>query len=161
MESENEARKVLDTYLRSKVPNWLSYPVGAQTVSDALRGIPQFEKLTLSFSFYGKAENLAKLRAAEPSTILNATFNVRPAYHGIPDAFVERGWLNEQWSITVYPVSRQVKHDAAKALLAEGLPAIRKWLLACEQNRPVATKSLTVTFDPADGTIRLEEHQHA
>ena len=40
---------MIPTRYKSKLPGDLSYPLGAQAVSEALAGVPQFDALTLTF----------------------------------------------------------------------------------------------------------------
>jgi hypothetical protein len=61
--------------------------------------------------------------------------------------FIEEGFYNENWDITVYPVPRTIKHDAQQIIVDKGLPLVRSWLskkpAPCFRGR----KSYTLLFD--------------
>src|ERR1044071_9842612 len=128
---------MIPTRYKSKLPHTLSYPIGAEAVSESLKGIPQESALTISF--YDRptifASEFQKLRDGKtPYSIFNATFrHIQPGLSA-SNQFIAEGWYEETWELSVYPVPRGLKSVAGQVLLPEGLPQIRKWL--CTERPP-------------------------
>lgn len=122
---------MIPTRYKSKLPHTLSYPVGAEAVSEALRGVPQETALTIGF--YDRptlfASEFRKMRDSNsPYPIFDAAFrHIQPGLSASRQ-FIAEGWYEETWELSVYPVPRALKSVARQALLTEGLPGIMRWL---------------------------------
>src|SRR5215204_332946 len=121
---------MIPTRYKSKLPHSLSYPVGAEAISESLKGVPQVPALSLGF--YDRptvfASEFQKLRDSNsPYPIFNATFrHIQPGLSA-SNKYIAEGWYEETWELSVYPVPRGLKSAARQVLLSEGLPLIRKW----------------------------------
>jgi hypothetical protein len=134
---------------KPRLPTFLSYPIGAEALSDGLRGIPQFEELTLRFwdNPVNRASTFRRLVETDaPHMVLRAMFErVGKLLHG-------------QWKVDVYPVRRDRKSHARVALVKDALPRIVSWF---SEERPPSwywgRKCCNVVFIPAEGTVRFED----
>lgn len=152
---------MIPTRYKSKLPHTLSYPIGAEAVSESLKGVPQ--ESALSIGFHDKptifVSEFQKLRDGKsPYPIFNATFrHIQPGLSA-SNRFIEEGWYEETWELSVYPVPRALKSVARQALLSEGLPRIRKWLTA---ERPPSwrhgRKRCEIFFIEGEGRIIVRE----
>ncbi len=152
---------MISTKHKSKLPHTLSYPVGAEAVSESLKGVPQ--EPVLSIGFYNKptifASEFRKLRDSKsPYPIFNATFrHIQPGLSA-SNQFIAEGWYEETWELSVYPVPREHKSVARQVLLSEGLPQIKKWL--CAERPPSwkqGRKHCEIFFVESDGRIIVRE----
>jgi hypothetical protein len=152
---------MIPTSYKSKLPHTLSYPVGAEALSESLKGVPQ--EAALSVGVYSQpilfASEFRKLRDSKsPYPILNATFrHIQPGVSA-SNRFIAEGWYEETWELSVYPVPRELKFVARQILLSEGLPRIKKWLSA---ERPPSwkhgRKHCEIYFTENDGRIIVRE----
>lgn len=151
----------IPTKYRSKLSKDLSYPLGAEIISEAFAGVPQFESLSLSFSPYGSifSSGVEKTRRhIEPYKI----FEVEMHHHlkGLtsPNRFIEEGFYDENWEIHVYPVPAELKSAAKRLLLDKGLPQAKQW---CEKPRTetwkTGRKCFQVLFDEKECEILIEQ----
>jgi len=152
---------VIPTRSKAKLPAHLSYPLGAEAVSRALAGVPQFDQLTISFRDHPGVSAMAfqaVLRDRRPYVVLKAAFDRSPTGISTSQLLVDAGWHDPKWQITVYPVPRPIRHAARLALLKHALPIIRRWL-----SHPTATtwstghRRLEFHFDPAAATVTGKE----
>jgi len=152
---------MIPTKYKSKLPQTLSYPVGAEVVSASLKGVPQEPALTIGF--YDKpvifASDFAKLRETNsPYPIFNASYrHIQPGLTASKQ-FISEGWYEETWELSVYPVPRKLKSVARQALITEGLPQVRNWLSA--DRSPTwrhGRKHLEIFFIETDGRILVRE----
>ena len=133
---EPKAPALIPTRFRQPIARELSHPIGAEQLSAALAGVPQFE--ALSVSFYGIPHLFADTRPArsreaerEPQRVLAAWFtNRRLGISGSQVHPLEAESFGERWGLTVYPVPRGLKATVRAALGAEGLAVVREWLAA-------------------------------
>jgi len=156
---------MIPTRYKSKLPHSLSYPVGAEAISESLKGVPQVPALSLGF--YDRptvfASEFQKLRDSNsPYPIFNATFrHIQPGLSA-SNKYIAEGWYEETWELSVYPVPRGLKSAARQVLLSEGLPLIRKWLSA---ERPPSWKHgrehCEIYFVESEGRIILRESDAA
>jgi len=152
---------MIPTRYKSKLPKSLSYPIGAQDISDGLKGVPQ--EPGLSLGFYDRptifASDFQKLRSSNsPYPIMSASFRkVQPGFSGSNQDIAE-GYYDENWEISVYPVSGEYRSVAKRSLLDDGLPQIRNWLSV---NRSPSWKQgrkiLEILFLESDGKLLVRE----
>jgi hypothetical protein len=127
----DEMNDPIKTRYRRPIPKGLSYPVGSEAISSALKGVPQYAELSVTFWCLNPA---ALLRVSADSDtflrVLEATFEkISPGATG-SNAGVEAGWYSEKWRLHVYPVPSGAKARVREGLLRRGLPGIRAWLVA-------------------------------
>jgi hypothetical protein len=134
---------------KPRLANWLAYPIGYEVLRAALEGVPMFERLRLRFlpeTYNRRVPFRQVIDSQVPHCILSARFERATKL------------CDEDWSVTVYPVSRPTKAKAKTALVSNALPGIHRWF---SQEHPPSWlwggKYCNVIFDPLDGSIRLEE----
>src|SRR5215475_8224591 len=110
---------MIRTRSKFKLSHTLSYPIGAESVSESLKGVPQ--ESVLSIGFYDKpgvfVSGFRKLRETNtPYPIFVASF--RHIHPGLTasNQFIADGWYQENWELTVYPVPRHLKSVARQGL---------------------------------------------
>lgn len=165
-EGQIECRKaelaMIPTTYKAKLPKHLSYPVGAEALTEGLAGAPHIEALSVSFwgtpvwpgSRFQKA-----LAENQPYMVLAARHEPtrKPGYGGAQD-LVDGGWYEEKWELTVYPVVRELRHLASQALKEQGLPLIAEWLRSSQQaGWVIRQQRLELVFNPTEGTIRAQK----
>ncbi|SEF71081.1 hypothetical protein SAMN05421819_0903 [Bryocella elongata] len=117
------ATELIPTRYRTKIPERLSYPVGAKALSDALLGINQFDQLILRFYYW----NDFRLRSGKYEFIRieyrNRSESTEWTRHGLYNRYEQyRG------EIVVQPVPRTLRNRVNTLVTKEALPAIRLWL---------------------------------
>ena len=98
---------IIPTRFKKKIPQKLSYPVGAKEVSDALISVPQFGELGLCFSYSGWKHQFLEVRFWSPP--------------------MHEGW--SEWQIEVGPVPRLVRHRFHEYIVETALPRMAAWLV--------------------------------
>ena len=127
-----ERDPIIPTRIKSKTPRTLSYPIGAEAISDALRGVSQFDQLRLEFRYYRRLD----ARGARPQQAATTVYDVIAAAYSGPRRFhymskyIEEQFWGRRWEIVVHAVPRSLRHAIQARILAEALPAIRCWLVA-------------------------------
>lgn len=128
---------MIPTLSKAKVPKAMSYPLGAEAISEGLAGAPHAAELSLSFSaraVWPASEFQRLVREGLPYRVLTAAYQPpRKPGRSAPNFLVERGWYAGRWSVTVYPVRRESRHAAGRLLREQGLPAVVAWLRSSSQ----------------------------
>jgi hypothetical protein len=147
---------MIPTRHKARLAQSLSWPLGAEAISNALAGAPHYTDLALSFSdapVRPASEFQRLLRESLPYPLLVAQYSpaIKPGYGGAT-FLVERGEYEAKWELTINPVRRQVRAVARAALLETGLPAVAEWL---RSSRRAGWENhhhrLTLEFSQADG----------
>ena len=111
---------LIKTARKEKLPKGFSYPVGAQALSEALQGIPQFDEIELWFSWrdeFWVSRWQKRLQARGTLSLLQA--NYFPHFAG--------------WYVYLYSVPSDCAVSAREHLMAQ-LPRIRTQLSASASN---------------------------
>lgn len=109
---------LIPTAHRQKISRQLCYPAGAEIISEALRGVPHFERLSLWFyALDTPAKICAAAKRDEPLPALQASYIDFVSLYG-----------EERWRLEVYAVPREDRAAVRRALMDEGLPQVRAWL---------------------------------
>jgi hypothetical protein len=143
------ATTVIPTEFKAKLPKHLSYPIGAQALSEALADSPNAHSISL---FFGTSQWPASgprraLAGKLSHRILDAEF--WPANY--------RG-TKENWFVNVWAVPCELRYSANRLLREQGLSHLIKWLRA--SRRPdwrSRHQTLALTFLPADASISADE----
>lgn len=121
---------MLSTSYKQALPSGFAYPVGAELLSSALQSTPQIAILKLSFHAHYRifaSSFKRQLRVGDPVMVLSVSYrHVPPGLTG-SNAFIDEGWYNESWGLTVYSVPSTSRRVAREQIVAE-LPRVEKWL---------------------------------
>jgi hypothetical protein len=153
---------LIPTRYKSNLPGHLTYPVGAEALSNALEGLPHVEKFSIFFSAsptISASEFQRILVQGRPYGVLRAEYR-RPEKPGISGSNddVEKGWYAESWGLMVFPVLRKLRSLVRPLLLAEGMPAVAGWLRSSGQaGWEMRTRWVDLIFDPSSGAITTRE----
>jgi hypothetical protein len=144
---------MIPTGFKLRLPKHLSYPIGAEALSDALADAPNVEAITLFFgtSQWPVSGTKRALAGGMPHDILVADF--WPANY--------RG-SNENWFLYVYAVPRDLRHLVNRLLREQGVPHLSGWLRA--SLRPdwrLRHHRLVLRFIPVEESITADESSGA
>ena len=130
------------TSFKDKIPKTLSYPIGAQALSEAFADVPQASTLRLHFCLAG--DYRWRPPYAKRYIVLRAEYQHRIS--------------PPRWWISVYAVPRQERDAVRKKLEAEGLQRMHQWLCVNEGVTGCEGWLLfTLTFDETQQLLEAEE----
>ena len=148
---DTSVQKLIPTLHKSKISHLLSYPVGAETVSTALYGVPQFNKLILRFFFWSDNElrrgNYEFIRIEYRNRYQSKEWT-RLGLHGRTEQY--------RWEIVVHPVPRVFRNRVHDLAISEALPAIREWLEAHAVLDRQGTYIFAFFYDEKTDAISIE-----
>jgi hypothetical protein len=98
---------LIPTLAREATSRGASYPLGAEAISDALRDVPQFERLRISFYAHPQVTPI------DPACIVFAGVGCRSP---------------EEWVVWVSAVPSELSARARGFAVEHGLPYLRAWL---------------------------------
>lgn len=140
---------MIPTKYKQKLPRFLAYPLGAQAISDALVGVPQYDLFSLRFSRHDYDPRVD----GKPLTIAAryTKYNVRlSSSHDLE----ESGFYDPQWDATIYAVPRPLNARIRNALRAHGMQLLRDWLAEPRTEIWLSTShSLTLYYCPETDVI--------
>jgi hypothetical protein len=153
---------IIPTRLKSRLPGHLSYPIGAQAISNALAGLPRVEAFTITFYdqvVWPASESARILRDQLPYHLMEVRFTPRtkPNYGGAR-ALIEAGYYDEKWDLQVNPVLRELRHMANELLRNHGLPMVAEWLQSSGKvGWTTRVQRCALLFDPQTETLEKRE----
>ena len=116
--------ELIRTRRKQKLPNDFSYPIGAEALSTALQGVPQYVDLSLIFSWrdtFWASNYREKLKALGQIDIVEIRY--WPAI----------GSAAAGWVISVHAIPVDHARDARQALSSHALPALKAALVAAPE----------------------------
>ncbi len=135
---------VIPTEWRSKLPQTLSYPIGAEMLSRAFAGVPQFDKLKVRFWFYSKM----RPEVSDRYCVLEIRYMRSAKSVNIqPESLGEDGLPKLAWQITVRPVPRIHRNAIRTQLQDVALPQARTWLEKNAGRDQVGASGLVFSYD--------------
>jgi hypothetical protein len=144
---------LIPTRYKSKIAHTHSYPIGAEAISLALAGVPQFERLELTFWDY-KFQPLAK-----SYEVLKVEYLMRGSFHSASKEMVARGDLNARWSIVIKPVPRGQRHAVQNDLLERRFPFVKQWLIENTSAGRIGRTTMTYFWYEDEQKLGYEESQ--
>jgi hypothetical protein len=153
---------MIPTQYKAKLPRHLSYPIGAEALTEGLADAPHAESFSVSFrdEAVWPASRFQQLLAQQhPYKVLVAEYRPpqKPGYIG-PQSLVESGWYDEKWQLTVYPVLRELRHRASCLLREQGLPLVVQWLRSSASTGWLTRDHrIELVFNPAEETLSSQE----
>lgn len=147
---------VIHTKYKAKIPQTLSYPVGAEKISDVLASVPQLKDLSISFHTFNPV--IHQKGRQEPYPFLEVQYVYSPAGRTTSNWAKEVGWCDPRWEITVRPVPRELKSKINEELEVAGFPQLLKWM----QERKGITgregcERIAFLFDEVQGKLQVME----
>ena len=118
LEQTAPAPFIIPTGNKAKIGKADSYPLGAELLSDALRGTPMFQQLGLSFGHNGSSSKTSAGMTQLP--VLSVEYRLEHWISGIV--------FGPTWSIGVNAVPREIKGLIRANLVEGGLMEVRRWL---------------------------------
>jgi len=134
---------LIPTSFKSKNPHTLSYPIGAEAISSALKDVPQFENLTLQFWLW---KFLRPDQTHVYSVLILNYSRAARSLHTTKDQ-LKYSQLEPRWTIMVRPVPRNRRHLIKTKLEEEALPFARRWLMETGMRDEVGGLTLAFSFD--------------
>ena len=140
---------LLSTDSKDKIGKNLAYPVGAELISDAVVGIAQAAQISISFrsktTVWASQFNQI-LRDRTDYTLIKCSIHAEGGrYAGV--------LTNLSWQIIVYPVLREFKATAREALLIEGFPVLKEYLLRTGSPEGQNRYPLVIRFSPIEQKV--------
>ena len=117
---------IFPTSSRSKHSKEVSYPIGAEALSHALEGVPQYDRIVCDFCGGSQHD-----RGKPQLYVLNVRYEKRARRFSDAGSAFDRGFFDPRWKISVFAVPRQLRGAIKLLLLEQGLPEIvHPWLIA-------------------------------
>ncbi len=129
----------------------VSFPVGEETLSRILEGVPQHALIGCHF-YVGDIER----RAMKPiEHVLHAVHSRQAPNVFTAQSAADNGVFDPKWSITVFAIPGAMRHTVKSLLVGDALPTIvRPWFLS--QSTITGRRgqaSLLIEFDTVDGVL--------
>jgi hypothetical protein len=135
---------VIPTLYKTRLPRELSYPIGAETLSEHLANVPHFFEFRICFSdvVSGWKSNFQQM------LVEKADYEIVTA----------RLW--SPFEIFVYPVQRGLKHAAHDALVTCGVPRLRDWIVQRSSRAATTFASCSLVFSPTTRMVHVIQQEH-
>jgi hypothetical protein len=150
-QTATSAPHIFPTSRRDRQSRLLSYPIGTEILSHALNGVPQRDHLQCWFS----ASDHLRLQRATQLAVLSISYRRRRITQSDPRNALELGRLAPNWTICVYGVLRQHRHQIREALIGHILPGpARQWLMKeAPEHGIFADCGITLSVDLTTGDV--------
>ena len=154
---------MLPTAHRQALPQGLSYPLGAQALSEALAGTTRFDSLTLHFSAgydsNARQKALEQMARQEALTVLSVLYAHIVPGRSSSNALVDSGYYQPRWELHLAAVPSEFKAKVKALLLSNALPTIRNWLNRPAESWGYGRKCLkvSVTLPELECALSMEE----
>jgi hypothetical protein len=135
---------LIPTLYKTKIPKNLSYPFGAEILSNALKEVKNYDDLYVGFSDYSfrdKSEYKRLIENKRQIKVMKISYN----YNKYP--FLGEFW-DKDFDIIVYAVPKDKNQIVRETILEIGIPVIIEWLT---KKRPdvwyYKDQEITLLFD--------------
>ena len=118
----------IPTIRKAHLPPGFAYPLGAGPVSEVLAEVPQFAKLTLSFS---NMTPLLRPPLRVPGfPVLRLTFSNYPQYvpRNVSPEDIAKTFGGERWHIEILPTDVERRMTVQGLLIESGIALLRDWM---------------------------------
>ncbi len=122
---------LIPTLHKDKLPKGFSYPVGAKEISDAMTNAPQYALMRLVFhdrDTFWASEFKERIRNNKVVKVIEIEYIRSHAYTGAPKHFVESGHFEPKWTVSVYALPTEYRHDVNMAIKNFAIPIYVSWL---------------------------------
>jgi hypothetical protein len=124
--TESKPNETLPTLYKARLPRFLSYPLGAQKISEALVEVREFAPIGIWFTNNAKRDHGTQ----RPYEVLEGSYTRESNTVSESRMSIEQGWNRPKWSVTVQAVPRELKHEIQVILLNHALPRLKAWFIA-------------------------------
>jgi len=140
---------LIPTHQRDKIAHTLSFPIGAETISQILRDAPQYPRFGLNFM--GPSQGSWWLR---PLPVLTISYYKRASdiFRGHTAGAMQA--LNGVWQIQIRPVHRE-QRNLVREKLNEMLPQALPWLQKRAELDAIGDDELCFQFNGRDESLTL------
>ena len=127
---ESEKPYIIPTRFKSKISHELSFPIGAERISQALAETPQFAKLILHFNSERWRSNGDRWLSIKHGyyEIFRVSYSGRRAQMAAERLAEDGESLWSEWQLDVFPVPRALRHRFHEYILETALPQVKDWL---------------------------------
>jgi|GEM_PF-2650848 hypothetical protein len=144
--------QIIKTKYKDRLPKGLSYPIGAELLSQQLSEVPQFNAFELSFFF--RCGKLYKVLNSQSIEFLTLAFKRSEKSISNTNKRKDSEWVKPHWNIYVSPVPSTIQKKVRKSCLELGFPIIKDWLI---KDRPdnwyYGYKFIELTYDIVNETL--------
>lgn len=143
--------KLISTAYRQRLSKELSYPLGAELLSEAFSGVPQYPDLFIEFHgrWNGTPAEVRRLaREGHDLPVFKASYVDFTKLYG-----------EERWKLQVYPVPSEDKSRTRQAIIEHALPKVRSWLKRFEDSDLLkrGSKHCLVIINLKDCRVKVEQ----
>jgi hypothetical protein len=137
-----DARPIIPTRFKAKISHALSFPIGAEKLSNALLHTPQFGDLVLHFN----SDRWGNVRFRR-YTCIGVEHSSRRAE--MADRFLDSAGIPmfSEWRVDIFPVPRTHRHTIQQHILNRALPEISDWLSRRDEFNQPGEESLKFIYD--------------
>jgi hypothetical protein len=135
---------MIPTLYKTRLPRYLSFPIGAEALSEQLADAPRISEFRICFS--------------DVVSAWKSKFQQILAEGADYEIVRLRFW--SPFEIYVYPVQRVLKHAAHEALVSRGLPQLRDWMVRQSSRTTMTFASCGIIFSPRTQMMHIQEHDH-
>ena len=139
---------IIRSFGKGKIGKAESFPIGAELISDALRGLPMFHQLGIAFGPFGSSSRTWAGVTQLPVMFVQYQLE-----------WISGTALGPWWHIYVHVVPRDIKGLIKANLVESGLREVRRWL---ESKTHVwssdGTHRLSLVWDIKRKEILFEKH---
>jgi hypothetical protein len=141
-------KTIIPTLSKSKIAHHLSYPIGAECISEALSAAPQLHSVKLHYYSYWFDRSLRKhhYEFLRVEYLLN-----RKQVKYDPMLSLLHRPPQSQWEIVVQPVRRICRHPIKQYILDSALPRIGQWLIDRAELSQQGSDILAFFYDEPTG----------
>ncbi len=133
------------TLYKARLPRDLSYPIGAEALSEHLADVPQVSEFRICFS--------------DVVSAWKSKFQQMIAERADYEIITARLWA--PFEIFVYPIQRSLKQAAHEVLVSHGMPQLRDWMPRQSSRTALTFASCSIIFSLPTQTVHIQERDHA
>lgn len=154
----SEEFHLIPTRSREKPEKSLSYPIGAEALSHALNGVPQYHALQCSFhSRYANHESMRE----NPLGFMTVGYARREAERFASQSEHDSGMFDASWLISIHGVPGELNSKIKQLLIDDALENIvRPWLMAnAALEGKFGQAQITLHYDRQNNVIGSREYR--
>ncbi len=123
--------ELIPTKYKNKIPKGFSFPIGAKEISESIYGIPQYNKLELSFhdrDTFWASKFHEKIKEKNSITVIEISYSRSKANISTPKDWEASGYSDPKWMIRVYALPSEYRASTKAKIIKIAMPSYKKWL---------------------------------